>query len=242
MWEQFPKQHCQGPSRSTSDPSLSGKEAKGLGLKIGLIDYGMGNLHSVEFAFLRLSQPCRRVQSSNDLHNCDALILPGVGSFDPAMENLSSTGLIPDLLGWANDDKPLLGICLGLQLLFESSSEGRLDGLGLIQGHVERLPDDQDERIPHMGWAPLDRKHPSPLLNDQEPAPWMYFVHSYAAVPAQPESLAATTRFGNQDITAMVWQNRLGACQFHPEKSSDDGSALLKQWLQWLNRGAPFEP
>jgi len=216
-------------------------EAKGLGLKLGLIDYGMGNLHSVEFAFLRLSQPCLRVRSSDDLHDCDALILPGVGSFDPAMENLNSTGLVPDLLRWANDNKPLLGICLGLQLLFESSSEGRLDGLGLIQGHVERLPDDQNERIPHMGWAPLDQKNPSPLLKEQQAAPWMYFVHSYAAVPAQPHTLAATTQFGNQEITAMVWQKRLGACQFHPEKSSDDGSALLKHWLQWLNRGAPFE-
>ena len=124
-----------------------------MGLKLGLIDYGMGNLHSVEFAFLRLSQPCLRVRSSDDLNNCDALILPGVGSFDPAMENLSSTGLVPDLLRWASDNKPLLGICLGLQLLFESSSEGRLDGLGLIQGHVERLPDDQNERLRHANQA-----------------------------------------------------------------------------------------
>ena len=242
MWELFPRQRCRGLFRSTSDQGLIGAEAKGLGLKLGLIDYGMGNLHSVEIAFLRLSQPCLRVQSSKDLHDCDALILPGVGSFDPAMENLNSTGLIPDLLRWAIDNKPLLGICLGLQLLFESSNEGRLDGLGLIQGHVERLPDDQNERIPHMGWAPLELKHPSPLLKEQHAAPWMYFVHSYAAVPAHPQTLAATTRFGNQDITAMVWHNRIGACQFHPEKSSDDGSALLEHWLQWLNRGAPFEP
>ena len=116
----------------------------------------MGNLHSVETAFLRLSQPCQRVRSSSELNNCDALILPGVGSFDPAMENLGSTGLIPDLQDWARQSKPLLGICLGLQLLFESSSEGQLDGLGLIPGHVESLPENQGERIPHMGWAPLD--------------------------------------------------------------------------------------
>ena len=213
-----------------------------MGLTLGLIDYGMGNLHSVETAFLRLSQPCQLVRSSADLNNCDALILPGVGSFDPAMENLGSTGLIPDLHDWARHNKPLLGICLGLQLLFESSSEGQLDGLGLIPGHVESLPENQGERIPHMGWAPLDLRHPSPLLREQQPVPWMYFVHSYAAVPSRQDSLAATTRFGDRDITAMVWQNRIGACQFHPEKSSDDGSALLKNWLQWLDRGAPCEP
>ena len=202
----------------------------------------MGNLHSVESSLLRLSQPCLRIQTSKALHSCDALILPGVGSFDPAMENLDSTGLIPDLKQWVHSDKPLLGICLGLQLLFEASSEGRLAGLGLLKGHVERLPDDQAERIPHMGWSPLDCRRRSPLLAEQRPAPWMYFVHSYAAVPTDREVLAATTRFGDRDITAMVWNRRLGACQFHPEKSSQDGSSLLKNWLEWLQQGAPFEP
>ena len=211
-----------------------------MGLKLGLIDYGMGNLHSVENAFLRLSQTCQRVRSSADLGDCDALILPGVGSFDPAMSNLAATGLIPDLQSWARNNKPLLGICLGLQLLFDSSSEGQLPGLGLIPGHVERLPDDQQERIPHMGWSRLDLQNPSPLMTEPQSSLWMYFVHSYAAVPTQRETLAATTRFGDRDITAMVWQGRLGACQFHPEKSSDAGSALLQNWLDWLKRGAPL--
>ena len=200
----------------------------------------MGNLHSVENAFLRLSQTCQRVRSSADLGDCDALILPGVGSFDPAMTNLAATGLIPHLQSWARDNKPLLGICLGLQLLFDSSSEGQLAGLGLIPGHVERLPDDQQERIPHMGWSRLDLQNPSPLMTEPQSSLWMYFVHSYAAVPTQRETLAATTRFGDRDITAMVWQGRLGACQFHPEKSSDAGSALLQNWLDWLKRGAPL--
>ena len=200
----------------------------------------MGNLHSVENAFLRLSQTCQRVRSSADLGDCDALILPGVGSFDPAMSNLAATGLIPHLQSWARDSKPLLGICLGLQLLFDSSSEGQLAGLGLIPGHVERLPDDQQERIPHMGWSRLDLQNSSPLMTEPQSSLWMYFVHSYAAVPTQRETLAATTRFGDRDITAMVWQGRLGACQFHPEKSSDAGSALLQNWLVWLKRGAPL--
>ena len=213
-----------------------------MGLKLGLIDYGMGNLHSVENAFLRLSQSCQRVSSSEELHDCDALILPGVGSFDPAMTNLAATGLIPHLRSWADNDKPLLGICHGLQLLFESSSEGQLPGLGLISGHVERLPDDQQERIPHMGWSRLDLQNPSPLMAERDPAPWMYFVHSYAAVPTHRKTLAATTRFGDREITAMVWQKRLGACQFHPEKSADAGNALLRNWLSWLERGAPLTP
>jgi len=213
-----------------------------LGLKIGLIDYGMGNLHSVESSLLRLTQPCQRIQTPKALHNCDALILPGVGSFDPAMENLSATGLIPHIKEWVHNNKPLLGICLGLQLLFESSSEGSQEGLGLLQGHVERLPDNQDERIPHMGWSQLNCQRPNPLLPARQSAPWMYFVHSYAAVPTERDVLAATTRFGDQDITAMVWNKRLGACQFHPEKSSEDGSALLKNWLEWLQQGAPCEP
>ena len=200
----------------------------------------MGNLHSVENAFLRLSQTCQRVRSTADLGDCDALILPGVGSFDPAMSNLAATGLIPDLQSWVRDNKPLLGICLGLQLLFDSSSEGQLAGLGLIPGHVERLPDDQQERIPHMGWSRLDLQNPSPLVSEPQSSLWMYFVHSYAALPTQRETLAATTRFGDRDITAMVWHGRLGACQFHPEKSSDAGSALLQNWLDWLKRGAPL--
>ena len=199
----------------------------------------MGNLHSVENAFSRLSQRCLKVRSPGDLDQCDALILPGVGSFDPAMENLASTGLIPALRQWATDQRPLLGICLGLQLLFDNSAEGHLDGLGLISGHVERLPDDPGERIPHMGWSPLDVQVPSPILSQNHPKPWVYFVHSYVASPQNQTALAATTQFGSKSVAAVVWEGRVGACQFHPEKSSEDGSALLSRWLDWLNQGAP---
>jgi len=202
----------------------------------------MGNLHSVEKAFSRLLYSCQRVRSPRDLDQCDALILPGVGSFDPAMENLASTGLIPSLRQWSANQRPLLGICLGLQLLFDSSEEGRLDGLGLISGHVKRLPDDPIERIPHMGWSPLDVQNPCPILNQTHPKPWVYFVHSYVAIPQQSSALAATTQFGMEPVTAVVWEARVGACQFHPEKSSDDGSQLLRRWVDWLEQGAPVAP
>ena len=213
-----------------------------MGLNLGLIDYGMGNLHSVEKAFNRLGYQPVRVGCSDDLDHCDALVLPGVGSFDPAMENLHSTGLVPDLKRWNEADRPLLGICLGLQLLFESSREGRLQGLGFIQGQVERLPVEQGARIPHMGWAPLELKRANPMLGPSDPLAWVYFVHSYAAVPKQPETLVASAPYGSSSVTAMVWQRRLGACQFHPEKSSDSGSAMIERWLAWLQQGAPICP
>ena len=120
-------------------------------MTIGLIDYGMGNLHSVQIAFRRFGVELHAVHHPSDLDCCDALILPGVGSFDPAMARLMATGLVPDLQRWHANDKPLLGICLGLQLLFDSSAEGSSAGLGLLPGRVETLPADQGERIPPHG-------------------------------------------------------------------------------------------
>ena len=147
---------------------------------------------------------------------------------------------MPCLRQWCQDARPLLGICLGLQLLFESSDEGTREGLGLIPGHVKRLPKQEQARIPHMGWALLELQRDCPMLMAAHPMPWVYFVHSYAAVPTQRETLAATTQFGSAPVTAMVWQGRLGACQFHPEKSSDSGTAMLQRWLTWLEKGAPI--
>ena len=126
--------------------------------RLGLIDYGMGNLHSVQKAFYRLDEPSILVRQPSDLKGLKALILPGVGSFDPAMEQLHQTKLIPHLKQWKADQKPLLGICLGLQLLFESSDEGLSKGLGLLKGHVQKLPSIQGERIPHMGWSLINQQ------------------------------------------------------------------------------------
>lgn len=194
----------------------------------------MGNLHSVRKAFLRLDHSVIDVRRGEDLVDVDALVLPGVGAFDPAMDHLEATGLIPHLRDWVDQSKPLLGICLGLQLLFEGSSEGARAGLGFLEGVVERLPDESGERIPHMGWSPLTVVNDCPLLAHSDPETWVYFVHSYAAVPTHPHTVAATTRFGQSSVTAMVWRDNIGACQFHPEKSSDSGAKMLERWLAWL--------
>jgi len=198
----------------------------------------MGNLHSVRRSFERLGHQLKDVRDPRGLDHCDALILPGVGSFDPAMDKLHSSGMVEHLRSWHHNERPLLGICLGLQLLFESSEEGHTPGLGILKGHVQRLPEDQCERIPHMGWGQLRPQQPCPLLPDSETAPWVYFVHSYAAIPSKPSDLAATVAFGQDAATAMVWNKRTGACQFHPEKSAEAGARLLHHWITWLESGA----
>ena len=201
---------------------------------IGIIDYGMGNLHSVQQAFKRLNRNIQIIKSPDGIDICKALILPGVGAFDPAMENLKKTQLIPHLKEWVHKGKPLLGICLGLQLLFESSDEGRKNGLGFFKGHVHKLPTNQNERVPHMGWGLLSKHKSCPLLNNNVENNWMYFVHSYSAIPLDDSDIAATTTFGKGNLTAIVWKGNIGACQFHPEKSAKAGERMLSSWLNWL--------
>ena len=207
-------------------------------INIGLIDYGMGNLHSVEQYFKRHNQPLKRVTCPNELIGCNALILPGVGAFSPAMINLKQTNLIPELKKWALEKKPLLGICLGLQLLFESSEEGEEQGLGLIKGKVKSLPISKGNPIPHMGWAPLKQHKKCPLLDNGDINQWMYFVHSYSAIPSEADDIAATVAFGSSKVTAVIWKDNLAACQFHPEKSGESGEVLLSRWVNWLKEKA----
>lgn len=207
--------------------------------RIGLIDYGMGNLHSVQRAFERLGCTVVAVQQAEAMDPCQALVLPGVGAFDPAMERLEQSGLVPAIRHWCAQDRPLLGICLGLQLLFDSSDEGQRPGLGLIRGHVAALPRCPGHPIPHMGWEPLLPATASPLLPAGAPEAWMYFVHSFAAAPADPDCITARVAFGAEAVTAAVWQGSLGACQFHPEKSAEAGEAMLRRWLHWLEQRQP---
>ena len=202
--------------------------------RLGLIDYGMGNLHSVRRALERLGAEVEPVHDAAALESCEALVLPGVGAFDPAMQRLRAVGLEQPLRNSCAEGRPLLGICLGLQLLFEASEEGQERGLGLLSGRVRALPRHPGLAIPHMGWAPLLPDRPSPLLPEGEPPTWVYFVHSYAADPADPASITARVDWAGSPVTAAVWQGSIAACQFHPEKSGPVGEAMLRRWLSWL--------
>ena len=204
--------------------------------KIGLIDYGMGNLFSVQQAFKRVNQPLDIIRDIKSLRSCDALILPGVGAFDPAMNNLRKTDLIPSITNWVNNGKPLIGICLGLQLLFETSDEGNSKGLGVIKGHIRKLPQENNERIPHIGWSPIYKTNECPILENYPDSNWMYFVHSYSACPFEQKNIVATTKFGKTNVSSIVWHKNTGACQFHPEKSGIAGQKLIFNWLKWLKR------
>ncbi len=205
--------------------------------RLGLVDYGMGNLHSVQRAFERLGAEVVAVRGAAAMEDCAALVLPGVGAFDPAMERLAAADLIEPLRRSCAAGRPLLGICLGLQLLFERSAEGRAEGLGLLPGDVVALPRWPGHPVPHMGWAPLLPAQPSPLLPRGTPASWVYFVHSYAALPLNPACVTARVAWGEGPVTAAVWQGVIAACQFHPEKSSQTGAAMLRRWLTWVERG-----
>jgi glutamine amidotransferase len=202
--------------------------------RIGLIDYGMGNLHSVQRTFARLGADLESVHDAAALERCQALVLPGVGAFDPAMERLRSAGLKEALRCSCASGRPLLGICLGLQLLFEASEEGRSEGLGLLAGRVKTLPRVAGHPLPHMGWAPLIPATASPLLPDGTPEAWVYFVHSFAAEPAEAKATTALVDYAGTPVTAAVWQGNIAACQFHPEKSGPVGEAMLRRWLDWV--------
>lgn len=202
--------------------------------RLGLIDYGMGNLHSVQRAFERLGADVVPVAGGAAMAGCDALVLPGVGAFDPAMERLRAAGLDQALQRATAAGMPLLGICLGLQLLFEASDEGQAGGLGLLKGRVRALPRLSGHPIPHMGWAPLLPAEPSPLLPAGLPPVWVYFVHSYAADPLNPHCTTARVDWAGTPVSAALWQGGIAACQFHPEKSGLAGEAMLRRWLAWV--------
>ena len=205
---------------------------------LGIIDYGMGNLHSVTKSLQRLGAHCQRLCSGADLRRWEdsggrALVLPGVGAFDPAMAQLADRGLVQPIVRWVHRDRPLLGICLGLQLLFSGSAEGRLAGLDLVPGTVEPLKATAEEPVPHMGWQPLLSADTCPLFPSQEDQ-WVYFVHSYGVVPKDAAVVAAHVMVARQPVTAAVARGSLVATQFHPEKSGPCGQRILARWLEHL--------
>lgn len=194
---------------------------------IAIIDYGMGNLHSVSKAVERLGYEAVVTADPDTIMGADGAILPGVGAFGDAMDNLRATGLDRVTKAYAASGKPLLGICLGMQLLFDESDEyGRHEGLSLLPGNVERFSGDY--KVPHMGWNKLHFEQSSPLFAGLEEG-HVYFVHSYHVKPGQASDLLATTDY-HQPVTAIVGRNQVYGMQFHPEKSGEVGMRLLRNF------------
>ena len=212
---------------------------------IAVIDYGVGNLFSVEKAFAATGEEVKVTGEAEDLKAADKLVLPGVGAFGDCMKNLESTGLIPIILEQIANKKPLFGICVGLQILFEGSEESpNVKGLGIFKGMVRRINAPQ-LKIPHMGWnailiwnAECGMRNDSDLefgvrhnlFIDLNEKPYFYFVHSYHAVPEDKNLIIATTDYG-ETLTAAVARDNIYATQFHPEKSGDVGLQLLKNFV-----------
>ncbi len=205
-------------------------------MRLGIIDYDMGNLHSVAKALEHLGVQGEVIQEISDEY--DGLILPGVGSFDPAMRQLQQRHLIAPIRTWIGQNKPFLGICLGLQLLFTASEEGQEPGLGIIPGMVRKMQAVAGYPIPHMGWNQLQLTQPQcPLWCNLPPESWVYFVHSYHGVPTEPQTIAATVTYGAQTLTAAIAQGNCLATQFHPEKSGTVGLSILNSWLTRCRSG-----
>jgi len=204
---------------------------------IAVIDYDMGNLHSackgLEFA----GATPLVTDSVSEIEQADGVLLPGVGAFDPAMEHLRSRGLIEPIRRIALSGKPFLGICLGLQVLFEGSEEGSEPGLGILKGRVRKFECEPDITIPHMGWNQLTLTQPEcPLFKGIAPDAWVYFVHSFYAAPTASGLNAAITTHGSQTVTAAVAQGNLMAMQFHPEKSSTAGLQILSNFVEYVRQ------
>lgn len=204
---------------------------------IAIVDYGMGNLRSVQKALQRVGADARIVQAPEEVLRSDKVVLPGVGAFQDAIARLRDLGLADALIETAASGKGFLGICLGLQLLFDVSHEdGRHEGLGILPGEVVRFDFGPDARgrglsIPHMGWNQIQWERPDPVLAGIAPGAYTYFAHSYHVVPAQKEIIATTTTYG-YDFASSVRRDNVFATQFHPEKSQALGLAMLRNFVQ----------
>jgi imidazole glycerol-phosphate synthase subunit HisH len=193
---------------------------------IAIIDYGMGNLRSVQKAIEAVGHVAEITPDPERIRRADKVILPGVGAFADAASELRRTGLGEAFREAVKAGKPCLGVCLGLQLLFDVSEEDGLhEGLGLLPGRVVRFRSAPGLKIPHMGWNSLRVLRPAPLLKGLSEEPSVYFVHSYHAVPDDPDDVAAEADHPGP-FPAMVWRENLTACQFHPEKSQKVGLAM----------------
>ncbi len=200
---------------------------------IAIIDYGVGNLFSLKSSFSAIGEECIVTASINDIKKADRLILPGVGAFGDAMKKLEDSGLVPVIKEEVNNGKPLLGICLGMQLLFEKSFEyGEHNGLGLIKGEVCPIKDvvPNNAKIPHIGWNALEFKQKNELFKYIKDGDFVYFVHSFYADKCQKNVIANTEYY--VPVTAAVCEKSVYGCQFHPEKSGTVGLNILKAFCE----------
>ncbi len=197
---------------------------------ITIVDYHLNNLRSMENTLGRLGHRVRVTSDADDVRTAQKLILPGVGAFPDAMRNLEALGLKGPLIERVEAGTPLLGVCLGMHLLFDQSEEfGSNRGLGLIPGSVRRLPG--GIHIPHMGWNQLEPRRPDPLLNGIEGGSFVYFVHSYYAAPDETDIIIAETDYGIA-FPSMVARGNIRATQFHPEKSQHVGERILDNFAR----------
>jgi glutamine amidotransferase len=197
-----------------------------------IVDYGMGNLRSVQKALERVGRDAVISADPNRVAEAGKIILPGVGAFRDAITRLHDSGLTAPVVEHIRSGKPCLGICLGLQLLFTTSYEdGEHRGLDLIPGEVIRFPNRPGLKVPHMGWNQIEIRRPAPLLRDVAEGSCVYFVHSYQVVPRDPSVIATETDYAGL-FTSMIWRDNLFATQFHPEKSQSVGLAMLRRFAE----------
>ncbi|MBU1006669.1 MAG: imidazole glycerol phosphate synthase subunit HisH [Candidatus Omnitrophica bacterium] len=202
---------------------------------ITIVDYGMGNLRSVQKAFELYCPKVKVSSSASDMLSADKVILPGVGAFGKAMEELNNRGLVEPIKACVKQGKPFLGICMGIQLLFPDSEEAKgVKGLGIFKGSVKRFSDNVGLKIPHMGWNRIKRasgREPVSVLKDVPDGSYMYFVHSYYVEPEDKSIVACETEYG-RTFASGISKDNVYAFQFHPEKSQSAGLKIVKNFAE----------
>ena len=198
---------------------------------IAIIDYGMGNIHSVNKALEVYGAKTLVTNKPADILRAEKAVLPGVGAFDGCLLEMEKQGLVAAINVYLGKGRPFLGICLGMQILFETSEEGKRKGLGVFKGKVLRFEQSNSFKVPHMGWNNLRHKGNCPLLKDIPDNSYVYFCHSYYPAPKDKDVIAAACNYGT-DFAAVVWQKNIYGVQFHPEKSQKTGLAMIKNFVQ----------
>ena len=197
-------------------------------VKVAIFDYGAGNIFSLKNSLEKNNAQVDVITSFDNTNSYSGLLLPGVGNFDPAIKSIRDYSKI-DFVDFVGNDMPVLGICLGMEMFFEKSEEGKERGLGVIDGEVILLPNEM--KIPHMGWNDIQVKRHSKILEGVSEGAWVYFVHSYRVKPKNEEAIVADSDYGIKVPAVVEYKNFFGT-QFHPEKSGDTGSIMIKNFLR----------